>query len=185
MQAWGKGGLILCCACVLWGSDVAWRARQARSHGVKIDYEMTQAIAIDAKFDSGEPMANAQVTVYAPEDPTEPWLQGTTDNQGRFIFAPDPAQSGNWAVRVRHAGHGNLLNIAIAPPAEADAGAQEPETPAIAPQAVKGSTGMTPLQTGLTIASGIWGFVGTALFFSRRRHHPGVTPANEELSAEN
>jgi nickel transport protein len=88
-------------------------------------------------------------------------------------------------VRVRHAGHGNLLNIAIAPPAEADAGAQEPETPAIAPQAVKGSTGMTPLQTGLTIASGIWGFVGTALFFSRRRHHPGVTPANEELSAEN
>ncbi|MFY7802925.1 MAG: carboxypeptidase regulatory-like domain-containing protein, partial [Limnoraphis robusta] len=61
-------------------------SEKALAHGVKIEHNATQAIEINAKYDTGAPLENAQVTVYAPDDPTTPWKQGTTDNQGNFMF---------------------------------------------------------------------------------------------------
>ena len=49
------------------------------AHGAILLYRPARAIAIQAVYDSGAPMAAAQVTVFAPDAPTEPWLQGTTD----------------------------------------------------------------------------------------------------------
>lgn len=124
----------------------------AGAHGAKISYTIDLAINLVAEFDSGEPMANAQVTVYGPADPAAPWLTGETDDAGRFTFVPDPAQVGTWDVQVRTAGHGDIVHIPLGEGA-----------------ALSGSTGYTTPQIVLMAASVIWGFVGTALFFSRGR----------------
>lgn len=136
-----------------------WSAR-ASAHGVKIDYNVSRAIEINANYDNGEPMSNAQVTVYAPDDPSTPWATGSADEKGRFIFTPDPSKSGTWTVRVRQAGHGDLINIPFAE----DAAALD------SPEVVSGSTGYTTPQIVLMGASVIWGFIGTALFFARGKN---------------
>ncbi len=141
-------------------------ATTAWAHGAHIDYETTQAIQLTARYDNGDPMAAAQVTVYSPSDPANAWQRGVTDDQGRFIFAPDPAQPGNWEVQVRQAGHGDIVAI---PVAEVVPG-QDPE--ALIPPTLASSSGSeegTGLQKGLMVASVLWGCVGTALFFSRQK----------------
>ena len=80
----------------------------ATAHGVKIEHRMTQVVEIQATYDTGTPLKNAQVTVYAPENPTTPWKQGMTDEAGNFMFTPDAVQNGYWEVKVRQAGHGGL-----------------------------------------------------------------------------
>ena len=124
----------------------------ALAHGAKIEYTINMAVEITAMYDSGEPMAEAQVTIYAPTDLTTPWNTGTTDSQGRFTFTPDPEIPGTWDVQVRQAGHGDIVHIAIGEGMEN-----------------KKSTGFTPLQTILMSACVVWGFVGTGLYFSRRK----------------
>jgi nickel transport protein len=141
-------------------------ASAAWAHGAHIEYEITQAIQLTARYDNGDPMAEAQVTVYSPSDPANVWQKGVTDQAGQYIFAPDPDQSGNWEVQVRQAGHGDIVAI---PMAEADSG-QDLETlipPTLASPAR--SENGTGLQKGLMVASVIWGCVGTALFFSRQK----------------
>lgn len=133
---------------------VMGQAEWAIAHGAKIDYKTTQALEIQASYDSGEPMANAQITVYAPGR-SEPWLKGKTDDKGRFTFSPDTTQPGNWEVKVRQAGHGDIATIPVGNTA----------TALTSPS----STGSTPAQTAVMAASVLWGFVGTALFFARRK----------------
>lgn len=135
-------------------------AAPALAHGAHITYRPATAIEIEAVYDSGEPMQAAQVQVYSPENPSEPWLQGTTDDQGKFVFTPDPALVGNWEVMVRQAGHGDVATIPVGGGDEAEAAETEVAT-AAAP------TELSPVQKGITMGSVIWGFVGTALFFSR------------------
>jgi len=124
----------------------------ASAHGVKIDYKMDLAIEIRASYDTGSPMARAQVVVYAPGDPSTPWLTGVCDEEGRFNFEPDASRPGTWDVQVRLAGHGAMIHIPI--------GDQ---------LAATGTTGFSTLQIVLMGACVVWGFVGTALFFLRRR----------------
>ena len=126
-------------------------AGTAAAHGAKIDYSTTLGVAIVAVYDSGEPMAQAQVAVYAPNDPATIWLAGTTDDEGRFFFSADPALPGTWDVQVRQGGHGHIVHIPI------EAGSVS-----------SGSSGFTPLQIVLMSACVIWGFAGTALYFSGR-----------------
>lgn len=133
---------------------------RVHAHGVEIEYQSTQALDIQATYDTGEPMKNAQVSVYAPGKDT-PWLTGTTNDQGRFTFAPDTSQPGNWEVKVRLAGHGGILAIPVA----ANQGGANQGGTAIAQK----HTGYTPLQQGVMTLSVIWGLVGTALFFARRK----------------
>ncbi|MEA5543084.1 MAG: carboxypeptidase-like regulatory domain-containing protein [Limnoraphis robusta] len=152
-------------------------SEKALAHGVKIEHNATQAIEINAKYDTGAPLENAQVTVYAPDDPTTPWKQGTTDNQGNFMFTPDPSKIGYWEVKVRQAGHGGLISIAV--------GNNTNNTQVSAAQPTenqneqssfysKTSQGLSPIQKGLMIGSILWGCVGTALFFSKLnlKHSP-------------
>ena len=124
----------------------------ASAHGVKIEYKINVAVEVLAAYDTGEPMAGGQVAVYAPDDPSTPWLTGVCDEDGRFTFTPDPSRPGTWDVQVRQSGHGDMVHIPIG------------EGTAMA-----GGTGYTPLQIVLMAACVVWGFVGTALFFSRRR----------------
>jgi nickel transport protein len=124
----------------------------ASAHGARIEYQISMAVEIHATYDTGEPMAGGQVAVYAPDDPSTPWLTGVCDEEGRFSFTPDSSRPGTWDVQVRQSGHGDMVHIPIGEGV-----------------AVAGGTGYTPLQIVLMAVCVIWGFVGTALFFSRRR----------------
>ena len=125
----------------------------AYAHGARIDYTVNMTIDIVAKYDTGEPMGGAQVMVYAPDDPSNPWLTGVCDDEGRFSFTPDISKPGTWTIQARQSGHGDIVHIPIG------------EDTAV----TGGSGGYTVLQIVVMAVCGIWGFVGTALYFSRRR----------------
>ena len=126
---------------------------QALAHGVTIQYSSDIEITIVAEYDSGEPMAGAQVTVYAPNDPSTPWLTSVCDDEGRFSFTPDASIPGTWDVQVRLAGHGGMVHIPVGE-GTATSG---------------GIGGYSYLQIALMAACVIWGSIGTAFYFRRRR----------------
>lgn len=143
----------------------------AQAHGAKIEYQMVPAISLYAKYDSGEPMTAAQIAVYAPNDPAKPWLTGKGNKDGYFSFVPDSAIAGEWMMQAREAGHGAMAHFTVGGNAvAATVGASGSATSAAAaPPAALETTAQTPLQRWLMAASVIWGFIGTGLFFSRRK----------------
>lgn len=134
-------------------------ASPAVAHGAMMEGSVVPGIAVQAAYDSGEPMARAQITVYAPSDPMKPWLTGVSDDEGRFAFVPDQQDHGVWAVQARQAGHGAIVHVTTGPPG-ADAGA------VAARQA-----GLDPMQRAIAAGAVVWGFIGTALFFRRGRRN--------------
>lgn len=122
----------------------------ASGHGVNITYQKTNAIEITAVYDTGEPLSEGQVTVYAPDNPSTPWVTGKVDEQGRFTFTPDPSKPGTWDVQVRKAGHGGMIHIPVG-----------------GGEVAAASTGYKTSQIVLMAACVVWGLVGTALFFKR------------------
>ncbi len=135
--------------------------KQVLAHGASIGYSETSAITIEAKYDDGTPMANAQVVVYAPSDRATPWLKGTTDDAGNFSFVPDTDAEnlGDWDVKVRQAGHGDITSIPVTGNRENTADTQLSSTGAE----------YTPSQKVFMAAAVGWGFIGTALFFARSK----------------
>jgi nickel transport protein len=142
-----------------WGG-LGWVA-PALAHGAKLEYQPINGIEIQARYDSGDPMKAAQVNIYAPDNPTEPWLTGTTDDAGHFIFTPDPSRPGNWEVMVRQAGHGDVLAIPVA----ADGRLAVDTSSSML--AAGGAARTAGLPLWVSMAAMVWGFVGTALFFAR------------------
>jgi len=124
----------------------------AYAHGSNINYESEMTYKVEATFENGSPMANAQVSVYAPDNPSETWDQSITNENGVYYLSPDLSKSGTWFVQVRTGGHGASVNI------EVDEG-----------QLVSGDTGLSKTQIILMSVSVLWGFIGTALYFSRRK----------------
>ena len=135
--------------------------KTALAHGADLQYRETSAIAVQAKYDDGTPMANAQVVVYAPSDRATPWLKGTTDDAGKFSFVPDATaeNAGDWDIKVRQAGHGDITSIPIADGKLAD----------VADSQLSSGAAYTPSQKIVMAAAVGWGFLGTALFFSRSK----------------
>ena len=135
---------------------------RASAHGVNIEYKETSAITIQAKYDDGTPMANAQVVVYAPSDPANPWLKGTTNDLGSFTFVPDnkPQNIGNWDVKVRQSGHGDITSIPIT---------DGKLTKVADNRLLSAGEGYSSSQKIVMAAAVGWGFLGTALFFSRSK----------------
>ncbi len=125
----------------------------AHGHGVDIEYQTTKAVELTAKYDTGEPVSNGQVSIYAPGDPTTPWKTGQCDENGRFTFTPDPSKTGTWDIQVRQAGHGGMIHIE-----------QGEEGAAV------GGTGYTTPQIVLMVACVVWGLTGTALYFKRGKN---------------
>lgn len=147
-----------------------WSAT-AFAHGTDIEYQKVQAIQIDAAYEGGQPMANSQVTVYAPNDPSTPWQKGKTNEKGQFTFVPDPSQPGNWEVKVRQAGHGDIITVPVGgTPTASVAGTEEVDESGNRLSWFDSEDSQdTLLQKALLAAAGAWGFFGTALFFARRR----------------
>jgi len=139
-------------------------ARVVQAHGSAIEVT-PNAVAINATFDDGTPMADAQVVVFSPNDPKTPWKKGQTDAAGQYLFAPASDMPGAWEVVVRTAGHGGTTTFAV------DASG----TSVVAPSAAATTAAMPKW---LSMAAVVWGFVGTALFFSRR-----TPPADKTTTA--
>ncbi len=138
---------------VIIGLLVVWPTALASAHGVEITYRSANAIELTAMYDTGEPFSEGEVSIYAPGDPAKPWATGKCDENGRFTFTPDPTLQGTWDVQVRRAGHGAMVHIPI-------------ESSAV--QSV--STGFSTLQIVIMSVCVVWGLVGTALYFSRRKN---------------
>ena len=83
-----------------------------------------------------------------------------------FLFAPDAEMTGAWEVTVRKAGHGETTTFLIDESGAADGVGISPTSPA---------------QKWLSIAAAVWGFVGTALFFSRKPG-PGKPTSSQSVS---
>lgn len=124
------------------------------AHGTKFEYHAQTSYEIVATYDDGTPMAEAQVSVFAPNEPSKPWTTGTCDEKGRYVLTPDTSIAGEWAVQIRRAGHGGMLNIPVGDNNQ---------------QAAAGSTGYTPAQLAVMIVAVLWGLAGTALYFKRER----------------
>lgn len=153
---------------------IAGHLPRALAHGVRIESEPIQSLQMRAMFESGDPMANAQVTIYSPANPETPWQQLSTDDQGYFVFTPDHSVLGDWEVEVRQAGHGDLVRVEVN-------GKNNGFSLTNAGRA--GHSGQSPVQKWVTIAAVVWGFVGTALFFSQRQPQPSAR-TNAETSAQ-
>lgn len=147
-QKWVLGWLGFVALLMLSG----WAAGYTNAHGTDIAYTVATTVQMEALFDNGEPMSECQFTVYAPNDPAVAWTTGECEADGRFDFTPDPAISGNWAVSIRQAGHGEIVNVPI------EAGGV----------VAASNGGRSSLQTVLSGAAALWGFIGTALYFSGR-----------------
>lgn len=134
-----------------------------QAHGVTIEHSLAQTLTLSltATYDSGEPMAGAQVTVYAPDEPATPWQTGTCDEAGRYQFAPDATLPGTWEIQVRQAGHGKTIYV------EVGAAATTPSTAGLLMSSSDQPYNL--LQRLLMGGAVVWGCIGTALFFARRR----------------
>lgn len=149
----------------------------ALAHGVVVDHEQVDAVRIEARYDNGEPMAEAQVSVYSPEDASDPWLNGSVDDDGVFLFEPDEA--GTWQVEVRQAGHGETVRVEVEGPSEegspdevelTEADEQRAPAPQERSDASGGdASGAGILQTVVIGALAVWALVATALYFAGRR----------------
>ena len=124
------------------------------AHGALLEYTHTTGITAQARYDTGQVMAGAQVTIYAPDNPARPWLTGICDAEGRFSFVPDPDLPGIWSVQARLAGHGAMVHMTINPDKS---------------ERTLGQQGSTVGQRALMAVSVLWGCIGTALYFSRRK----------------
>jgi len=129
----------------------------ALGHAAFVEADAVRAVRVEGRYATGEPMAGAQVTVFAPADPAEPWRQGQTDADGVFLFVPD-GEPGRWAVRLRQAGHGGMAHLDV--PADTAAPLVLATGRAAAP---------SPVQKTVMAACVIWGCIGTALYFRRTR----------------
>ena len=139
---------------------ISFSPKQVLAHGANIEYQSSEAITIQAKYDDGTPMADAQVVIYAPSDRASPWLKGTTDESGNFTFVPDTDAKnvGDWDVKVRQSGHGDITSIPV-----------EEGKLAVNQMSASTGAGYTPTQKLVMAAAVGWGFVGTGLFFSRSK----------------
>ena len=167
------------------------------AHNTILEYQATEAIAINAKFDNGQPMKNAQVVIYAPDNPTVPWSKGSTDEAGKFTFIPDYQKTGNWTVKIRLAGHGSVINIPIentAIPIESSSSINSENLTSNQKTIVDRNDNSKTLTSAmiqnnqnsnlswsqklLMSIVGAWGFIGTALYFSGKNSKNNKTINN-------
>ncbi len=125
---------------------------QLFAHGTKYEILSEKVIGIKAMYDTGEPIANAKVLVFAPDE-TNATCTTESDSNGVFYLVPDKA--GTWTMQVRDkSGHGMRINLSV------DESMQ-------LTQASK-SYGMTYLQKAIAALCVVWGCLGTALYFKRK-----------------
>lgn len=93
-------------------------ATDAWGHAVQTDYFVDLfaaelSLELTATYSSGEPMQEAQVLVYAPNEQATPWLTSETDASGNFTFEPDESLPGEWRIEFKKEGHQDMLLVPV------------------------------------------------------------------------
>ncbi len=124
----------------------------AMAHGVVFEYHSSMTYIITGNYDDGTPLSEAQVTVYAPDDPKNAWKTGSSDDEGKYFFTPDISKPGIWTIQFRKAGHGGTVNIEVGEES-----------------AVSSSSAYSSAQMAIMAIAVIWGLIGTALYFKKEK----------------
>ncbi|MEM6501799.1 MAG: hypothetical protein AAF685_08170 [Cyanobacteria bacterium P01_C01_bin.89] len=89
----------------------------AHAHAITTDYrllpERINTLEIQSTFSEVESFPNAPVVVYSPENPDQPWMTGTTDENGKFAFQPEPGVTGIWSIEIGEDSHWDQLYIPV------------------------------------------------------------------------
>ena len=90
---------------------------RAFGHAMETNYVLEEAnkIQFTAVFSTGEPLKNAKVKIYAPNNPSEPLMETKTDEKGQFTFESDQKIPGEWEVSIGEAGHQDILTVPVTP----------------------------------------------------------------------
>ncbi len=136
---------------------------QALAHSVETNYlvDINKQLELETVFSTGEPLQGATVRVYAPGNSQTPWLEGKTDENGKFTFKPDSKIPGDWEVSIKDQGHADILTVPVD-----DKGVEVDEISEAMGVHMHYATG--PLAAfGTLIVGGVW-------VFKRRRQSPKV-----------
>ena len=87
--------------------------QKAFGHAVETNFLLEDELQIQTLFSSGEPLTDAKVQIFSPDNLEEPWLEGQTDEEGRFSFAPDTELPGDWEIVIQEKGHGDMLTVPV------------------------------------------------------------------------
>jgi nickel transport protein len=125
----------------------------AFTHGAEYELLDGGVLGVRATFDTGQPMANVPVLIFAPGD-SQAQLTTTTDSRGVVCFAPD--RSGVWVLQIRvEGGHGLRVHLEV-------------DESMLASRA-RTAGGFSTWQKLMMASCVLWGFLATALFFHRRK----------------
>lgn len=92
----------------------AFMPNVASAHGAFIEYTIyPDELVMQAVYEGGVPMAEGQIIIFAPNDPSKPWGTDKTDSEGWFSFMPDTSIEGEWAIQARQAGHGAMIHFTV------------------------------------------------------------------------
>lgn len=92
----------------------------ASAHMIETNYVLDNLLEFQSTFSTGEPVQQATVQIYAPNNPDEPWIELTTDDDGRFAFMPDPTLPGEWDVHIRQGFHEDIWTVPVVETGEVD-----------------------------------------------------------------
>jgi len=73
----------------------------AASPAVALNLFATHEVTTQFATQEGQPLANAEVQVFAPGDPKNPVITGRTDADGKFVFEAD--RDGFWSAEAHSA----------------------------------------------------------------------------------
>jgi hypothetical protein len=91
------------------------------------DLFATHEVTVQFATAAGQPMADAEVKVFAPGDLTHPVQTGKTDKDGKFEFGTD--RDGMWTAEAE--GHGEVARATIRVGGDANAAQQRRVSPII------------------------------------------------------
>ncbi len=88
-------------------------AAAVHAHDLDLSVEYAQpAVVVHALYGGAEPVTDADVSIFSPENPDSPYQTGITDIAGLFAFVPSGA--GQWRVVIDDGfGHRAEQEIAV------------------------------------------------------------------------
>ncbi|MEB3213306.1 MAG: carboxypeptidase regulatory-like domain-containing protein [Leptolyngbyaceae bacterium] len=146
---------------------IAGFAPRAIAHMIETDFSLFgEELEFQSTFSTGEPVQEAQVTIYSPDNPDEPWAELTTDEEGRFSFNPDEAIAGNWEIRIDQGiGHTDLWTV----PVNAERGVDYDNITSGTPEEPTYFASMNPYVLGGVGVLGLGAFAGGLAYAARNR----------------
>jgi hypothetical protein len=82
-----------------------------KSPAAAFDLFATHTVTVQFATRDGKPMADAEVNVYAPGDPTHVYKAGHTDKNGKFEFGTD--RDGMWTAEAKVGGEVARIMIRV------------------------------------------------------------------------